>query len=106
MASDFFASSKVAGGSGTPAAFTPSPPIGASVNSASRPTTALSTLTACAVTSLPMPSPGRTAIFIICSLYLGSGSLHDVRIAPQLGGDEAFELRRRAAALLAAEVGD
>src|SRR3990170_9120460 len=64
MASALRASSSVAGGSGTPAAATPAAPIGASLNLIAPPATACSTPTASAVTSLPIPSPGMTAMCI------------------------------------------
>src|SRR6185437_15461319 len=66
IASARCAISNVFGGSGSPAASTPAPPTGASVSSSAlAPTAARNTFTASAVTSLPMPSPGNTAIFIL-----------------------------------------
>src|SRR5580704_8836000 len=66
IASHCRASSNVAAGSESPAASNPAPPMGASWSSreCSRPSTAFRTLTPWAVTSLPIPSPGRTAIFM------------------------------------------
>src|SRR6185312_11528681 len=66
MASARCAISNVRCGRGSPAASTPAPTTGASVSSSAlAPRAARNTFTASAVTSLPMPSPGNTAIFIL-----------------------------------------
>src|SRR5207245_1804926 len=66
MASAFVASSSVPSGKGSPEASYAAPPTGACSISNARPLplSAASTLTASAMTSVPTPSPGRTAIFI------------------------------------------
>src|SRR6476620_8283145 len=72
MASAALASSSVESGSGWPCASYAAPPTGA-VSSSNWRSSTFRTLSASATISVPMPSPGRTAIFMLTSTRNGVG---------------------------------